>query len=112
MRRAFTLIEAMIVVAIIAIICGLVASLIVHDRGIHAGFVVGKAHHDAYTTFIVVGKTVVPQNHPEHWTIDLAFDGKTNDWDIDQGTFDAAKPGQWYDHDTETLSDKPVPEKP
>jgi prepilin-type N-terminal cleavage/methylation domain-containing protein len=109
-RRAFSLIEAMVVLAIIAIIAGIIVALVAHENGIHAGYVVGKEHHDAYTTFILVGKTVVPQHHPERWELNLVFEDKTNDWDVGRMTYDAATPGMWYDHDTDTLSAKPVPE--
>lgn len=100
----------MVVLAIIAILAGIIVAIVAHEHGIHAGYVVGKEHHDAYTTFIPVGKTIVPQHHPERWELDLVFGDKTNDWDVDQATYDAAKNGMWYDHDSEILSDKPIPE--
>jgi hypothetical protein len=109
-KAAFTAIEMMILLAIVAVIMALVCGVVAHWRGIHAGYVVGKQFKAAHTDWLLVGDATMPFSYPDKWELNIAFNSHFNTWEVDEGTFDAAKAGMWFDHDTDTLSDKPIPE--
>ena len=52
------------------LVLGLVFLLVAcSNKVVNSGTVISKDHYNAYTTFINVGKVMVPIHHPERWTI-------------------------------------------
>lgn len=99
-------------VGIAAIVLGFVALYFVRRHSnsvVESGSVVGRrfspAHEETFTSFITVGKIMIPQTHyrwiPNQWflTIEgLRRDGKIGryQWQVDQKAFDSLKDGDHY----------------
>lgn len=109
-RSGFTLVEGGIIAVIVLIIVALAWAAIAHSRGPHAGRIIGRSFHSSFTSFVTVGKTLVPIHHPESWSVAIVFGEETNDWDVDQATYLKAENGLWFDADTGRLTPEPVAE--
>jgi len=60
------------------------------------GLVVDKAHHEAYTTWIHNGKSLIMVSHPERWEIVVEFGGKkayTKTYDLPESIWNDIRAG-------------------
>ena len=58
-----------------------------------AGVVVDKRHYNPYTSFIMVGKVMVPQFHPERWELCVQVAGASDCVGVSKEKYDSASDG-------------------
>lgn len=79
---------------VIAILTLLIGWNIFHYFGdIQEGVVTGKEYHREVTTCDGDG---ICSTIPEHWTVDIAYQGQTATWRITREEYGTLRRGQWY----------------
>jgi len=59
---------------------------------IQEGVMTSKAYHPPQTTCDDDGCTTTP----ESWTVDIAYEGQTATWTVDEAEYHRLQRGQWY----------------
>lgn len=98
------LMVALVVIAVIFLIFGFVSMIISIKNNIEygkkEGVVIDKKYTSAYTTMVSCGKTLIPQYHPEKYSIKIQkeVEGENKSiWvDIDQTTYQNIETGKYY----------------
>lgn len=70
-----------------------------HATGIRVGEVYNRDFDAAHTTYIWVNKIMVPQYHPDTYTLWIESDGRTNYWFVTKELFDSTAIGDTYSQD-------------
>jgi hypothetical protein len=100
-------IEWVIAASIALIVAALIWCAIAHERGPHAGLIVFKTTTYHPPVYVSVGKGIaVPVGGQTTYdiTIEEQPSGRRNTWSTDPETYEAAKVGAYFNHDTNELS--------
>jgi len=83
----------LIVVAVVVLLVVMAGDNIGATTKEAAGVVVAKKHYNAYTSFIMVGKVLVPQFHPERWELCVQVAGASDCVGVSKEKYDSASDG-------------------
>lgn len=94
--RAWTF-HKLFIGAVVVLMIGMIGFSVYHyATDIQEGVVTSKAYHPPHTTCTTTNGTTTCTTHPEHWSVDIAYEGRTATWPVSEGEYLGLHRGQWY----------------
>ena len=80
-----------------ALILGVMGMSIYHyATDIQEGVITSKAYHPPETTCTTTDGRTTCTTHPEHWSVDIAYEGRTATWSVSESEYNKLQRGEWY----------------